>query len=273
MSFLDELAKLAAFIRRDLRIAASYRMALVVGVFLLAAQAIMFSLIGKLVDPSRLPSYGGAPTTYLEFASIGIVFNMIVVLMLGQVAMSMRSEQMIGTLESLLITPTWIGTIQFGSAAFELLWIPLRFSMFLLAIGLIFGLSMHASGIAPSLALLLVFLPFLWGLGLASAGAILTYRRGGSAMTIGGTVLGLASGAFFPLALLPAWLSVIAKLNPLAIALDGMRNALIGGSGWSPILTDLEKLAPMSLVALGAGVLAFRLALRRERRLGTLGMY
>ncbi len=273
MSAFVELAKVPAFVRRDLRIALSYRMAAAVGIFGLAAQVIVFSFIGKLVDPSRLPAYGATRATYLEFVSIGIVFNMVVVLMLGQVATAIRMEQMIGTLESLLVTPTRIGTIQAGSAAFALLWVPIRFGLFLAAIGLAFGLDLHRSGILPSFVVLLAFLPFLWGLGLMSAGGILTFRRGVGAMTVGGTVLGLASGAFFPIALLPHWLAEIARFNPLAIAIDGVRQALIGGMGWSPVASDLAKLAPLSIMALAAGMLAFRLALKRERRLGTLGLY
>lgn len=273
MSAVGELAKLPAFVRRDLRIAISYRMAAAVGVFGLAAQAIVFSFIGKLVDPSRLPTYGGTHATYLEFVSIGIVFNMVVVLMLSQVATAIRTEQMIGTLESLLVTPTRIATIQAGSAAFELLWVPVRFGLFLGAIGLAFGLDLRPDGILPAVVVLMVFLPFLWGLGLLSAGGILTYRRGAGAMTVGGTVLGLASGAFFPTTLLPHWLAVIARLNPLAIAIDGVRQALIGGLGWSGVGGDLIKLAPLSMVGLLFGVIAFRLALKRERRLGTLGLY
>ncbi len=273
MSALAELNKLPAFVRRDLRIATSYRMAFAMGVFGLAAQMLVFSFIGKLVDPSKLPAYGGTHSSYVEFVSIGIVFNMVVVLMLGQLATAIRTEQMIGTLESLLVTPTRIGTIQAGSAAFELLGVPLRFGLFLTVIGVLFGLDLHVSGALPSLVLLAAFLPFLWGLGLLSAAAILTYRRGAGVTTIAGTTLGLASGAFFPVALLPAWLAGLARFNPLAIAIEGMREALLGGSGWSNVAADVAKLAPLSAIGLAAGVLAFRLALRRERRLGTLGLY
>jgi hypothetical protein len=35
----------------------------------------------------------------------------------------------------------------------------------------------------------------------------------------------------------------------------------------------LAKLVPMSGITLLLGLLAFRLAMRRERRLGTLGLY
>ena len=121
--------------------------------------------------------------------------------------------------------------------------------------------------------ILLGFLPFLWGLGLLSAGAILTFKRGNGVLMTGGTVLGLASGALFPLALLPVWVRTISQANPLAIAIGGTREALIGGTAWASVGTDLLELVPLALVALALGAVAFRLALRRERRLGTLGLY
>lgn len=273
MSAPAEFAKLPAFVRRDLRIAMSYRMGAMVAVLGLAAQAVVFSFIGKLVDPSRLPMYGGTRATYMEFVAIGIGLNLVVALMLNQVATAIRTEQMIGTLESLLVTPTAIATIQAGSAAFDLLFVPVRLGVFLALIGLLFGLDFHASGIVPAVVILVAFLPFLWGLGLLSAGAILTFRRGVGALTVGATMLGLASGAFFPLALLPHWLQRIAGINPLAIVINGVRETLIGGTGWASVGSHVLELVPLSIVALGAGVAAFQLALRRERRRGTLGLY
>jgi len=85
--------------------------------------------------------------------------------------------------------------------------------------------------------------------------------------------MGVASGAFFPLDLLPPWLAAIARLNPVAIALDATRAALLGGSGWTEVGPSLSLLALVSIFSLTAGSVAYRLALQRERRLGTLGLY
>ena len=273
MSVLAEIARLPAFLRRDLRITLSYRMAAIGGLLAIVAQALAFSFIGKLVDPTRLPTFGGARTTYMEFVTIGIALNMVVALMLHQLAMAIRTEQMIGTLESLLVSPTKMITIQAGSAAFELLYVPLRIGLFLALIGVLFGLNFHASGIMPSIVILIGFVPFLWGLGLLSAAAILTFRRGAGALTVGGSALGLVSGAFFPLALLPVWLQTIASVNPLAIAIHGVRASLIGGLGWTSVGGQVLELVPLSAAAVAAGMIAFRLAFKRERRLGTLGLY
>ena len=211
--------------------------------------------------------------TYLEFAAVGIALGVFIQIGLARVSTAIRSEQMIGTLESLLVTPTAPATIQLGSAMFDLVYIPLRTAVFLVAVAAMFGLDFSGGGILPAAIVLLVFAPVVWGLGLISAAAVLTFRRGEGLVGIGASLLALSSGAYFPLSLLPSWAASVAELNPLAIALKAMRNAVLGGEGWSVVPHALAILAPSGVVTLVLGSLAFRLALARERRLGTLGLY
>jgi ABC-2 type transport system permease protein len=194
-------------------------------------------------------------------------------LALSRVGTGLRAEQVQGTLESLLMTPTMPGTIQFGTIFYDLLYIPLRTAVFLVLTAVAFGLHFEADGFLPALTILLAFIPFVWGLGVANAGFILTFRRGGGISGFVITLLTLFSGAFFPLELLPGWAEGTAKLNPIAIAIDGMRQPLLGGSGWDGVGGDLLVLLPLSAVSLAAGLLVFRAALQRERRRGSLGLY
>jgi ABC-2 type transport system permease protein len=268
-----ELGKLPAFLRRDLLIAWSYRVGFFSDAASLVAQMLVFLFIGKLVDSAALPAYGGAHPTYLEFVTIGLVLSAFVQIALTRMADALRTEQMIGTLEALLTTPTSATTVQLGSAVFDLVYMPVRLLLFLAFMTLAVGIDLEPSGTLPALSVLIAFLPFVWGIGLAAAAAILTFRRGGGIIGIGTVLLGLASGAFFPLTLLPAWIAEVAAYNPLAIAIEGFRDPLLGGTGWSGIGGDLALLLPMSIASIALGSLLFHLALRRERRRGTLGAY
>jgi ABC-type multidrug transport system permease subunit len=272
-AYAAELRKLPAFLRRDLLIMLSYRAAFAADLLNIVVQALLFSFIGKLVNPATLPVYGGTQATYMEFAAIGVVLSLVTGLLLERVATAVRQEQMIGTFEALMATPTATGTIQAGSVAFDALFIPLRMGVLLTVIALLFGLRFEPSGILPSLVVLTAFVPFVWGLGLVSAAAIVTFRRGTGALLAGLSLLGIASGAYFPLDLLPSWLQTIAEINPIAITIEAVREALIGGAGWSSIPAEALWLLPASILSLLAGAAAFRAALRRERRRGTLGLY
>jgi ABC-2 type transport system permease protein len=270
---VGETRKLPAFLRRDFLVAWSYRMSFVSDLLALVGQALLFYFIGLLVDSSKLPSFGGTEVTYLEFAAIGIAVGLFIHFALERVAGAMRGEQLMGTLESVLVTPTARATVQLGSVVFDLVYIPVRTAVFLAAIALAFGLHVEPSGILPATALLLAFIPFVWGVGVASAGAILTFRGGSGAVSMGTMGLALVSGLYFPLELLPDWLADVTVHNPVALVGDGMREALLGGAGWTDVAPSLLVLAPMSAFSLIVGMAIFRLAVRRERRLGTLGLY
>ena len=115
--------------------------------------------------------------------------------------------------------------------------LPIRATVLLAAIGLGFGLDLEPSGIGPSLVAADRLPPV--HLGPRADQRRPSWSRSGAARTPPGmvvTLLGLISGAVFPIALLPPVLRAIAEWNPFAIAIDGVRDALIGGTGWGPAL-------------------------------------
>ncbi len=268
-----ELGKLPAFVRRDIQVQLTYRAAMASSLVGLAGQILVLSWIGKLIDRSSLPVYDGVHVTYIGFVSIGMAVNLVAATLLYRVSSTLRNEQLMGTLESLLCTPTAVWTLQLGSAAGSLAAVPLRLATFLGVLAVVFGLDFHVSGVLPAAVLVIAFVPSMWGIGLALAGAILTFRRGAGATTVGTALLGLSSGAFFPLSLLPHWLATIAALNPLTVVIRGLRTTLLGGTGWVGVGSHLLVLAPISVIAVAVGIGSFQLAMARERRNGTLGAY
>lgn len=270
---LEELRKLPAFFRRDFLVMWSYRLAFFVDWANLIGQVVIFSLVGRLVDPRLLPTFGGAPTTYVEFVVTGIAVASFLQIALGRVVNAIREEQLMGTLESLLVTPTSPLTIQLGSVMYDLAYVPIRTVLFLVAASALFGARLEPGGLIPVVLILLVFVPVVWGLGMVAAAAVLTFRRGAGALGIAVTVLMIGSNTYFPIAILPEWARSMAALNPISIAVEGTRAALLGGAGWEAIWPTIRILLPMAGSSLLIGLGALKLALRRERRRGTLGLY
>jgi ABC-2 type transport system permease protein len=271
--FVDELRKVPAFFRRDVLVLLSYRFAFVGDWVNLILQVIVFYFVGMMIDPSQLPVVDGVRVSYMEFVAIGIALTSFVQVSLGRVVSVIRTEQMMGTLEALVVTPTSLTTLQLGSVAYDLVYIPLRIALFLTFASVAFDVHLVLSGVGPALGVLLFFIPFVWGLGAIGAAAVLTLRRGSGFVGIGITFLTIASGTYFPVQLLPDWLSWLARHNPITLALDATRLALLGGAGWVAMLPAIRVLAPFAVASLLFGVIALRLAIRRERRLGTLGSY
>jgi ABC-2 type transport system permease protein len=268
-----ELAKLTAFLRRDFLTAWSYRMVFFTDAGALVVQAFVFAMVGKLVNTSAMPVYGSTHANWIEFATVGIVIGAFLQIGLNRVSSSIRQEQLMGTLDSLLLTPTRLVTMQVGSAMYDLIYVPLRTLLFLLFVILAFGAHFHTTGLLPSVLMMFAFVPLVWGLGLLSAAGALTFRRGSGGLGFASMLLVLASGAAFPLTVTPHWFQTLAHWNPIARAMDGMRETLIGGVGWGYLGSDFAVVVPSALIALALGLTAFSRALRRERRRGTLGVY
>jgi ABC-2 type transport system permease protein len=272
-SRISELRKLSAFVRRDFLVQWSYRLSFLTSFVGLFGGALIFYFIGQMVDPTTIPTVGGKQVSYLEFAVVGMTLGGFVHLGLERVSAALRNEQLMGTLESLLTTPTSSQTIQIGSILFDLIFIPLRMCLLLLMLGLVFGLGLDIGGVPEALVLLVFFMPFVWGLGILAAAITLTFRRGAGMVGLAIAGLTLISGLYFPIALLPNWLETASAANPLTIAASGLRDALLGNTGWDSIGGDILILLPLSIVSILVGAFAFKLALSRERRLGTMGAY
>jgi ABC-type polysaccharide/polyol phosphate export permease len=208
----------------------------------------------------------------MEYVATGLVLGALIQLGVGRVTQAIEQEQARGTLESLVITPTPAPVLLVGSVAYDLVYVPVRtlLTLFVIAVG--FGLRYKVSGIPAAVLFLVMFVPFVWGIGMISAAIQLTFRRGAGLFTGFITLFTVGSGAYVPVSVLPGPAAGLAPYNPVGVASHGMRESLIAG-GWSAVHGTLLTLPLLSAVSLLAGIAALRLALRRERRLGTIGVY
>jgi ABC-2 type transport system permease protein len=268
-----EIRKLPAFMRRDLLVAWSYRAAFVTDWFAMISQVIVFFFVGQIVQPAAIPSFGGTQATYMEFVAVGITVSAFMAVGLGRVFSAIRQEQMQGTLETLLLTPTALTTIQIGSVVYDLAYVPIRTSIFLGLTSLIFGTTYDWSGLVPTTLVLIAFIPFVWGLGVLSAAWTLTFKRGTGVVGVLTSALTIGSGAYFPIDVFPEWAQAILRFSPVTIALNAAREALLGGRGVLDLLPSILVLLPAAAISMTVGIVAFRLALERERRRGSLGLY
>ena len=125
----------------------------------------------------------------------------------------------------------------------------------------------------PTIAILAGLIPFVWGLGILAASYTITFKQGTGIVGLITTILTVGSGSYFPVTVLPSWSQGVAKLSPLTLALNGARNAMLGGTGWHGVWPIVAILVGCASVTLAGGMIAFRAALARERRRGSLGLY
>ncbi len=269
----DDLAKVPAFFRRDLLILWSYRTAFFSDWINMLVQVMVFFFLSRIIPSDRLPEFGGRPTTYIQYVTVAIALTAFISISISRVTSAVSTEQNQGTLEALLMTPTATSTIQLGWVVYDLLYVPVRTAVFLLLMSLLLGVTLSPAGILPTVVMFIPFLPFVWGIGVMSAAAILTFRRGHGLIGIWVAIITLTSGAYFPIEYFPGWLQTVAENNPMTGILNGSREALLGNTDWSLVWKVVIPLLPLSAITLTVGTVAFRLALTRERRRGTLGLY
>jgi ABC-2 type transport system permease protein len=269
----EDLAKIPAFFRRDLLILWSYRAAFFSDWFNMLLQVLVFYFLSRIVPSDALPEYGGRPTTYIQYVTVAIALTAFMSISLSRVTTAISTEQNQGTLEALLMTPTASPTLQLGWVIYDLMYVPIRTAVFLTLMSVLLGVTLSPAGILPTVVMFLPFIPFIWGIGVISGAIILTFRRGHGLVGLSVVLLTLTSGAYFPIQYFPGWLQKLAEFNPMTRVLNGAREALLGHPDWSLVWSVVPPLLPLAAVTISLGMLAFRLALTRERRRGTLGLY
>jgi ABC-type multidrug transport system ATPase subunit/ABC-type multidrug transport system permease subunit len=261
-----------ALARRDRLIFQSYRSQLVVKLCLLAVWLVTLYYVSALVDTSSPKVAPYLTGDYFRYALLGFAFLRISQVSLVQMAGALRDEQLQGTVEPLFATGTRPILLVLGG----LVW-PIAVEVAGLA--LVFGVGSIALGIGlssvdvPALvcaALATIAATAVWGI--LSVAYVIAFQRGDPvALLVNLITIGL-SGAYFPVEMVPAWARPLSNLLPLRWGLDAIRAAALRGEGFGSPAYRKAMLALAGLVAviLPLSGLAFRAAVRRALRKGTL---
>ncbi len=262
-----------AFLRRDILSSLSYRLGMALEALSIVLSVATFYFVAKLLGPQAAPAlapYGG---DYFPFVLVGLAFSAYQNVGLHSLAQSIRHEQYLGTLESVLAAPVGVPAFLLGSAQWDFLAATLQVSIYLLAGTMLFGAGFPLANL-PAAALALAFtLAALASIGLLSAAFILKFKRGDPVAWVLGAVSELLGGVYFPLSLLPEWLRGLSLLVPMSHALEALRLSLLKSATIAQIAPRLAALAAFTVILLPLGLLAFRAALREARADGTLGHY
>ena len=72
------------------------------------------------------------------------------------------------------------------------------------------------------------------------------------------TVLFFPSGAVYPINAFPAWMKVIAVIDPFTYAVHAFKELVLKNTGMTAILPDLGFLAGFTVLAMAAATMLFR---------------
>ena len=255
---------------RDLRIAKTYRSPFVFDVIQALFGATMFFYAAGFVDSPQLrgalPQSGG----YFAFALVGFVFFDYLSVAMDTFDQSLMEARDSGTLEHLLVTQTSLPLMLAGSAIYPFLITTLRIAVYIAWGAVLFHFPLGSANWLSVIVVLAASLLSFSGLGILSASYLLLFKRGNPAKWLLIGLWGIAGGMLFPVNILPDWLQIVAKLNPMTHALNAMRAALLGGAGMAQLLPAIELLLLFAVILLPVSMLIFYWTLERTKSSGTL---
>lgn len=278
MRLFSFLLKAWAFIRRDLLIEMSYRGAFVLqftGVFVSVGIWYFLSDMIHGIAPNMKGVEGGE---YFPFILVGIAFYHYLTVALTAFASRVRNEQLTGTLEAMLVSPTRTPTLILASSLWDFVFTSFRVVVYL-AVGV--GMSwlagrpitIHWGGLFPSAVILGLTILAFCGIGIIVASGVIYLKRGESINSFVLSASALVGGVFYPTETMPSWLASLSSLLPITYALRGIRRALLSGASLGSLRSELQVLLLFVAILVPVGLLIFRWALRGARRDGTLVQY
>lgn len=267
------MRQLLAFLRRDWQIERTYRTALLLQIAGVFFNAYLFYNLSRVVAGREIPAlqaYGG---DYFAFLLIGVASTGYIQVGLHGPARALRSAQVTGTLEAMLVTPAPLWVILAGSVMWDYVMTTFRLIIYL-ALGVIaFRLRLTGGQYGPGAAALILGATAYASIGFLIASAVMVAKRGESIGWLANAAAQLIGGVYYPIEILPWWLQKLAGLIPVTYALRALRRALLVHTPLDQLVPDLLALAGFCVILLPLSLGAFALAVRRARVEGTLAHY
>jgi ABC-2 type transport system permease protein len=258
-----------ALVRRDYQVTRSYRLAFVLDLVYGLINLVVYFFISRTFQQAPTADLNGAPS-YFAFVAVGIAITVVIGAASTGLAARIREEQLTGTLEALVAQPLTTTEISLGLAGFPFLFAIVRAAFYILIAGAFLDLQLGHADWVGFVVVLLAAGVALSALGVLFGGLVLVVKRGEVLAGMIPFAMGLVSGAFFPVSVLPGWLEPIGRVVPTRFAFDGLRNAIFRGEDWGG---DAAALALFALVALPLAIGVFARALAYGRKTGSLSQY
>ncbi len=259
-----------AFLKKEFRCEASYKLPFLLNLFAIAVTIFIYYFIGKLFGPraaSHLKEFG---TGYFPYVLLSMAFFNYIGVGIGSFSSRIRSEQLQGTLESLLITPARIETILCGMAVWNLIFATFNVLIYILLGIFLFKIDFsHINILSAGLTLFLTLTSFSC-LGIISASFTLVFKKGNPIAFFINTLEGLLGGVYFPIGVMPVFLQFLAKFLPVTYAIRAMELSVYRGYSPSALKEELIFLFLFSAVLIPVSLKIFKFSLAKACRQGNL---
>jgi ABC-2 type transport system permease protein len=231
-------------------------------------------LSSSLGGGGRAGSFGGAGLDYKQFLYGGIIGMSILFISIFS-GMSVVWDREFGFLKEVLVAPINRSAVAIGKTLGGATGAFMQ-GLILLVLAPVAGVKLTPLAVVELIPLMFLLAFSLTAMGVALGSRMRSMQGFQGVMNFLMMPLFFLSGALFPLAGLPGWMTVLTRLDPLAYGIDPIRKVVLGASGVPQAFTDKLGVTifdhPLAIweeaaivFAFGAVMLALAIANFRQR--------
>ena len=267
------LKKPFAFLKKDFLAESSYSLAFLFNFAGILTSILGYFFINKMFGSQIVPHLEEFGVNYFSYVLLSMAFFGYIGVGLGAFSERIRAEQVQGTLESVLLSPTGIPTILFSLALWNLVLATLDMAAYILFAVFLFKIDFTGINILSAFVVFLLTVISFSSLGILSACFIMVFKRGNPFSWLVASLEGLIGGVYFPITVLPGWMQSLSQFFPITYAVRAIELAVYKGYGVAQLSKEICFLLAFSALLLPMSLAAFRYSIKKARRDGTLSQY
>lgn len=266
---IDELAKAVTFIRKDMKIAVSYRLQFVFQFSQIFFSVTIIYFIGRMLanmgKPSLMKGYGA---DYFSFALVGLAINSYLRAGLVTITNDIRQTMNQGTLEALCATPINYAWLLMCSSLWQFVFATIRVGFYFLLAIVVFRMRFENANWAGAILSLALTAPIFLMLGIMSCSILIVVKRGDPITWIFSSASSLLAGTMFPVSVFPLCLQTVAFCLPLTHSLEAMRQCLLTGASISQVSKNMWSLLGFVVILIPLTIFVNNMCMRNAKTCG-----
>ncbi len=265
--------KLFAILKKDFLNESSYKTAFLSNFLGVAANLLIFYFIDKLFGNKISPHLQQYGTSFFPYVMLNMGFFHYIGIGASSFTTRIRQEQMQGTLESLFLTPTKTLTLLLGMSLWNFLHATLTLLIYI-GLGLwLFQINLSQTNILSAMTIMFLTVISFSSIGIISASFILVIKKGNPVEWLFNSVEAILGGVYFPIAVMPITLQLLAKCLPITYAVRAIQLSVYQGYSLELLRKEVSALAVFCLILTPVSLWCFQKALHHVRRQGSLSHY
>ena len=262
-----------AFIRKDMKIALSYRMQFVFQFAQIFFSVSVVYFIGKMLADKSGDAIASYDSGYFAFALVGIAINNYLHVGLVTITNEIRQTMNQGTLEAMCAAPLSYAEFIVCSSLWQFVFETFRVVLYFLFAMVIFGLRLNNINWLSTFLCMSVTIPVFLLLGTMSCSILIVIKRGDPVNWFFSSAGALLAGTMFPVSVLPDWLQAVSVFLPLTHALNAARKAILTGAAPRDIASSLLVLGVWFLLLVPAALFINRECMTVAKRQGAFSTF